>query len=88
MKLPKIHWKRIPNGDPFPILICLPNDTPIMAIADLAPDYDVEEVAEMVCRRVNLELRVQLDGPDVVIDDADGVDVRVGHCDRPIPVIP
>lgn len=77
MNLPKLHWIRIPNGDPYPVLICLPNDTPIMAIADLAPDYEVEEVAELICRRVNLTLDVRLNGHAVEMSDLDGLDVRV-----------
>ena len=45
MNLPKLHWIRIPNGDPYPVLICLPNDTPIMAIADLIRAGKIRPVA-------------------------------------------
>lgn len=36
------------------MLIKLPDGTPLMAVADLGPGLDPLEVAELVCRRVNL----------------------------------
>lgn len=54
--LPELHAVGIPSGDPYPVLICLPDGTPILAVADLSPDFDPVVVAQIVCRRVNLTL--------------------------------
>ena len=51
--LPDLHPVGIPDGHPYPVLICLPDGTPILAVADLAPDYDAVAVARFVCDRVN-----------------------------------
>jgi len=48
-----LHPVGVPNGDPYPVLICLPDGTPLLAVADLSPDYDALEVAAMVCDCVN-----------------------------------
>lgn len=50
MHLPDLTLHRVPGGDPYPVLICLPCGTPIAAIADLSPDYDPEAVAGEIVR--------------------------------------
>ena len=51
MHLPDLIVQRVPNGDPFPVLICIAaTGTPILAVADLSPDYDPEVIAGEIVR--------------------------------------
>ena len=50
MNLPELSVMRVPSGDPYGVLICLPNGTPLLAVADLEPDYDPEAVAQEIVR--------------------------------------
>lgn len=54
MDLPPLTIKVIPGGDPFPVLLCLPDDTPVVAIAELYDGRDPVELAEAIVAGLKL----------------------------------
>lgn len=60
MNLPELHCQTLPNGDPYPVLLCLPNGTPIAAIADHSPDYPAEEIGEQIVNALRTASNVRL----------------------------
>lgn len=51
MTLPELTIQIVPNGDPYPVLICLAsNGAPILAVADVGPDFDPEAVGQEIVR--------------------------------------
>lgn len=48
MNLPPLTIKVIPGGNPFPVLLCLPDETPVVAIAELYDGRDPVKLAEEI----------------------------------------